>query len=76
METDESDWQLQNQIGPIRSTGLGIMITDKSETENVPNSIRLNDDSESNEIDESESHIEKLESPKDLNPLRNGNRCQ
>jgi hypothetical protein len=53
-----------NAEGAIHSTFCGIMIDSCFEDENAFDSIRFNDDGDSNEIDESDSQFEKLLDPR------------
>jgi hypothetical protein len=51
---DESDWQPEKHDEPRTSTFRGIMIDSIDESRNASDSIRINRELDSNEIDESE----------------------
>jgi hypothetical protein len=61
---DESDLQPEKQNDPRISTEDGIKIDSRLEFENAYDSIRFNDDGDSNEIDESDLQFSKHEHPR------------
>jgi hypothetical protein len=56
--------QYEKHDDPIISTELGITIDSSFDDENANNSIRFNDEGDSNEIDESDSQSEKHNDPR------------
>jgi hypothetical protein len=61
---DESEKQSEKHDDPIISTEHGIKIGRSFEDENADDSIRFNDDSNSNEMDESDVHRSKQDEPR------------